>query len=194
MNNLTTFDFGGHDTSVAIRVVTLDGEPWFVAKDICDVLQIKNVSDALKYLDDEEKQLLPYETIIAISKDLDTKRLLAVSESGMYMLVIRSRKPEAKAFRKWVTSEVLPSIRKTGKYELPQQPTSAPPQLPMILPTASELDYMRSRQWEKDELKAIAHGKKPDLKAIRQEFHEKSGLSRVDVALSKYQKLLKPSN
>jgi hypothetical protein len=51
-----------------------------------------------------------------------------------------------------------------------------------------------SRQWEKNELQAIAHGKKPDLKAIRQEFHEKSGLSRVNVALSKYQKLLKPSN
>lgn len=191
MNNLTTFDFGGH---VTIRVVTLDGEPWFVAKDICDVLQIKNVSDALKHLDDDEKRQLSYNEVIALTDNPDTTKLLAVSESGMYVLVIRSRKPEAKAFRKWVTSEVLPSIRKTGKYELPQQPAEAPPQLPMILPTASELEYMRSRQWEKDELEAIAHGKKPDIKAIRQEFSEKSGLSRIDVALSKYQKLLKPSN
>ena len=194
MNNLTTFNFGSHDTRVAIRVVTLDGEPWFVAKDICDVLQLKNVSKALSHLDNDEKQLLPYDTVITIGNDPDTTKLLAVSESGMYMLVIRSRKPEAKAFRKWVTSEVLPSIRKTGKYELLQQPASTTSQLPMILPTASELNYMRSRQWEKDELEAIAHGKKPDLKAIHQDFQEKSGLARADEALRKYQKLLKPGN
>jgi prophage antirepressor-like protein len=112
MNNLTTFDFGGHDTTVAIRVVTLDGEPWFVAKDICDVLQIKNVSQALSYLDDDEKQLLPYETVMAITDAPDTTKLLAVSESGMYVLVLRSRKPEAKAFRKWIIDR-LTEIRKS---------------------------------------------------------------------------------
>lgn len=93
-----------------IRTIILDGEPYFVAKDVCDVLGHTNPSVAIQMLDDDER----------------TKKSLGrqgeawfVNESGLYNLIFRSNKPEAKAFRKWVTSEVLPALRRTGRYEIP---------------------------------------------------------------------------
>ena len=83
------------------------GEPWFVAKDVCDILGIKNPSDAIKSLDDDERS----------RKNLGRQgEANLVSESGLYSLVLRSNKPDAKRFRKWLTSEVIPSIRKHGMY------------------------------------------------------------------------------
>jgi prophage antirepressor-like protein len=112
MNNLTVFEFESQE----VRVLTREGEPWFVAKDLCSVLDIKNSRDALSRLDADEKVELPYKTVVGLTDDPNTTRLSAVSESGMYALVLSSRKPSAKSFRKWVTSEVLPTIRKTGSY------------------------------------------------------------------------------
>ena len=91
------------------------GEPWFVAKDICNVLQHSNVSVACRILDADEKGL---RKVYTLGGEQD---ILCVDESGFYLLVIRSNKPQAKKFRKWVTREVLPSIRKTGQYSLPNQ-------------------------------------------------------------------------
>lgn len=96
-----------------VRTIIRDGEPWFVAKDICDILGIQNTSDAVRNLDDDE---LVSEKAISGGQ---VREMLCVSESGLYALVMRSNKPQAKAFRKWVTSEVLPAIRKTGRYEIP---------------------------------------------------------------------------
>jgi len=109
MNKLSVFDFKGQD----VRIITQDGEPWFVAKDLCEVLEISNPSQALTRLDEEEKN-----TIILNEGNRGNPSTAVVSESGMYALVLSSRKPEAKPFRKWVTSEVLPSIRKTGSYAI----------------------------------------------------------------------------
>lgn len=95
-----------------VRVVMRNNDPWFVAKDIAECLEISNVSDACSRLDDDEKAIGKADTLGG-SQDL-----LIISESGLYTLIMRSNKPEAKQFRKWVTSEVLPSIRKTGKYSL----------------------------------------------------------------------------
>lgn len=91
-----------------IRTIVIDGEPWFVAVDVCNVLEIKNPSDALnKQLEDFERARF----------NLGRQgKANIISESGFYTLVLRSRKPIAKPFRIWVTSEVLPSIRKTGSY------------------------------------------------------------------------------
>lgn len=97
-----------------IRTTTIDGEPWFVAKDVCAALSIKNVSDALSNLDEDEKGIASTDTLGG------KQQMSVVSESGMYALVMRSRKPEARGFRKWVTNEVLPSIRKHGAYITPQ--------------------------------------------------------------------------
>lgn len=92
-----------------IRTIILDGEPYFVAKDVCDVLGHTNPSVAIQMLDNDER----------------TKKSLGrqgeawfVNESGLYNLIFRSNKSEAKVFRKWVTSEVLPALRRTGRYEV----------------------------------------------------------------------------
>lgn len=94
-----------------IRVQLINSEPWFVAKDVCEVLGIANHKDAASRLDEDERHG------VGITDPIGRPQTVtAVSESGLYSLVFQSRKAEAKKFRKWVTSEVLPSIRKKGYY------------------------------------------------------------------------------
>lgn len=110
------------ESTTQIRIIMIDGNPWFVAKDICDALSIKNPSDALKALDKDERARLNLGRSEITGGGGETN---IINESGMYALVMRSRDamkegtPQHK-FRKWVTSEVLPTIRKTGKYEAPK--------------------------------------------------------------------------
>ena len=109
-----------------VRVLILLGNPWFVANDACDCLAIGNTSDALADLDDDDKLKLTKDELdtlvsnegIKCSVDSRVQSLNLVSESGLSDLIMQSRKPDAKAFKRWVTHEVLPSIRKTGKYEV----------------------------------------------------------------------------
>lgn len=97
-----------------VRVVEGDGEPWFVAKDVCECLDIQNVSDALnKGLDEDEKG------VDIIYTPGGNQEMSIVSEPGLYSLILRSRKPEAKAFKRWITHDVLPAIRKHGMYATP---------------------------------------------------------------------------
>jgi len=111
MNQMIPFKYEQNE----IRVIQDEkGEPWWVAKDICDVLGISDVSDAVNRLDNDERGKTPI--IDSLGRNQET---LAVNESGLYTLILRSNKPEAKPFRKWVTSEVIPSIRKTGTYSSP---------------------------------------------------------------------------
>lgn len=108
-NEIQKFDFKG----AALRTLTDEaGEPWFVAKDVCDILELTNPAVALQSLDDDEKTNLSNSYVWSEPG----RRPLIISEPGLYRLVIRSRKPEAKEFQRWVTHEVLPSIRKTGGY------------------------------------------------------------------------------
>jgi anti-repressor protein len=113
--DLRVFSFEGKQT----RVILIDGEPWWVAKDVCDILELTNPTETLKALDDDEKGSL------RISEGTSPKggnpNVNVINESGVYTLIMRSNKPEAKKFRKWVTSEVLPSIRKHGVYMMPQK-------------------------------------------------------------------------
>ena len=97
-----------------VRAINRDGEIWFVAADVCAVLDIKNPSDAIKALDDDEYTSFN----LGYSGTRGNPNVNIINESGLYALILRSRKPEAKRFRKWVTSEVLPAIRKTGAYSL----------------------------------------------------------------------------
>lgn len=92
-----------------IRVIERDGNPWFVAKDVCVVLGIRT-NDALNSLDDDEKG---YDIIVSLG---GPQRMAIINEPGLYSLILRSRKPQAKEFKRWVTHEVLPTIRKTGAY------------------------------------------------------------------------------
>ncbi|MFD4444649.1 BRO family protein [Nocardia sp. NPDC058519] len=93
-----------------VRTVVLDGEPWFVARDICNILGLTNLSMALQRLASDEKG------VNRIDTPGGAQEMAVVSESGMYALVLRSDKPEAVDFRRWITAEVLPTIRKTGSY------------------------------------------------------------------------------
>ncbi len=101
-----------NDNFGTIRTVILDGEPWFVAKDVCDILGTTNPTMAMDGLEPFER------TKFNLGRQGEAN---IISESGFYTLVLRSRKPIAKPFRIWVTSEVLPAIRKTGKYIAPSK-------------------------------------------------------------------------
>ena len=108
-NEIQRFDFKG----AALRTLTDEaGEPWFVAKDACDILELNNVTEALRPLDDDEKSNF---RISEVAQN-GGRAPLIISEPGLYKLIMRSRKPKAKEFQRWVTHEVLPQIRKTGGY------------------------------------------------------------------------------
>ncbi|RLD10034.1 MAG: hypothetical protein DRI56_03160 [Chloroflexota bacterium] len=116
MDNLQIFvnqDFG------EIRVVDREGEPWFVAKDIAAILGYSETWAMTKLLDDDEQQKLETNAALVSKSRGGARTYVIINESGLYHAIIKSTKPEAKAFRKWVTSEVLPSIRKTGRYSVP---------------------------------------------------------------------------
>ena len=97
----------------AVRAVTLEGEPWFVAADVCRALEIDNT--ATRRLDADEKAALRL-TQTSSNGTEQGRDVTIVNEPGLYALVLSSRKPEAKAFKRWITHEVIPSIRKTGGY------------------------------------------------------------------------------
>jgi len=100
-------------TGQDVRAVVIDGEPWFVARDVCAVLAIANSRMAVSRLDGDGVS-----TTDVIDSMGRTQRAAIVNEGGLYELIFLSRKPEARAFRRWVTHEVLPAIRKTGQYEV----------------------------------------------------------------------------
>lgn len=108
--------FNFSQENAPIRVQVINNNPWFVAKDVCQILGIANHKDAVSRLDDDERDGVGITDPIGRQQTVTT-----VSESGLYALIFQSRKPEARKFRKWVTSEVLPSIRKTGMYAVPQR-------------------------------------------------------------------------
>lgn len=108
-NEIQQFDFRG----ASLRTLTdKAGEPWFVAKDVCDILELGNTTNALRALDEDEKTNF---TNCNVAQN-GGRAPLIISEPGLYKLIMRSRKPEAKEFQRWVTHEVLPQIRKTGGY------------------------------------------------------------------------------
>lgn len=119
MHDIIPFSF----ENTEVRAVTDEhGDPWFVASDVATVLGYGHVPHMTRMLDDDEKDV----------QNLDTpggkQEMTIISESGLYACILKSRRPEAKVFRKWVTSEVLPTLRKTGRYELPAAPTISPAQ------------------------------------------------------------------
>ena len=112
MNEMTVFEneqFGN------VRVIERDGDPWFIAMDVCRALDIANTSDALMRLDDDEKMTIDLTDSHSRQRG-GAQSLKIINEPGLYALALSSRKPEAKAFKRWITHEVIPSIRKNGAY------------------------------------------------------------------------------
>ena len=146
-----------------------NGEPWFVAADVCRVLGYDHTPHATRLLDDDEKAVHKVDTLGG------TQEMTMVNESGLYNLIFRSTKPEAKKFRKWVTEEVLPSIRKTGSYSITKSPierilANSVDQLEaveaikeVLLVEKQKQALIEARADKAEEAKAIAEKKAEDL-------------------------------
>ena len=106
-NKLVTFENAAFGK---IRTLTIDGEPWFVAADVCKALELGNPSMTVDRLDADEKGISSIDTLGG------KQRMAIINEPGLYSVILRSRKPEAKAFKRWITHEVIPAIRKHGGY------------------------------------------------------------------------------
>lgn len=110
MNQIKPFMYGSSE----VRTISIQNEPWFVAKDVCDALDLSDVSKAVYGLDDDEKLT---RTLFVSGQN---REVWIINEPGLYSLILRSRKPEAKQFKRWITHEVIPSIRKHGAYITPE--------------------------------------------------------------------------
>ena len=108
-----------------VRIADRNGDPWFVAADVCKALAISNPTKAVSQLDEDEHTTL---TFSYGRPGHGAQKVNIISESGLYALIIRSSKPAAREFRKWITAEVLPAIRRTGTYTLPGLPALSDPE------------------------------------------------------------------
>ena len=148
MTEITPFAFPA--TGQPVRTVMVDGRPWFVAADVCAVLDLGNPRSSLALLDEDERGVYRVDT------PGGPQVVTIINEPGLYSLILRSRKPEAKAFKRWIVHEVLPAIRQTGSYGAPRWV------LPETFAEALELAAQQTRaleaaQAEADELRGPAH-------------------------------------
>ena len=116
-----------------------DGEPMFVAKDVCAILEVKNSRDAIARLDNDEKG------VVLIDTPGGEQQMQAVNEAGLYVLVLSSRKPEAKAFKRWVTHEVLPALRRDGGYMVERHESPEETMARAVLLAQTTIDRQKAR-------------------------------------------------
>lgn len=140
MSNIQIFNYQSNE----VRTVEMDGEPWFVLKDVCNILGISKYRDTAARLDADERGSVEVDTLGG------TQQVIAVNESGLYHVILRSDKPEAAPFRKWVTSDVLPNIRKHGAYMTPETLQAA------ILNPDTMIQLCQQLKAEQDKNKALS--------------------------------------
>lgn len=140
-NNVQPFTYKDH----AVRVITIDGEPWFVLADLCKVLNLAKPSRVAMRIADDMKDAHLMSTLGG------DQEMTTVSEAGMYEVIIQSDKPEAAAFRRWITSEVLPSIRKHGGYLTDEKIEDILTDPDTIIQLATQLKAERSQRLDEDE-------------------------------------------
>lgn len=128
-----------NDSDIKLSPVLIDNKPHFVAVEICALLDLTNPTKSLKSLDEDEKLSYP------IVRAGQQRVVNLVNESGLYHLIFLSRKPQAAAFRKWVTSEVLPALRRTGRYELTVSESEI--SVKMVSPRRWSQRYVRPTAW-----------------------------------------------
>lgn len=171
MNQLTKV-FNGHE----LRIVEKDNEVWFVAKDVCEILGINNSRQALTRLDDDEK------AGVIINDGRQNRHLQAVNEFGLYSLVLTSRKPEAKQFKRWITHEVIPSIRKHGAYMTPETIEKALLNPDVIINLATKL---KEEQQKRQQLEAKIEQDEPYTN-----FGKAIASSEASITIGSFAKLL----
>jgi prophage antirepressor-like protein len=154
MNEIRIFD---NEEFGEIRTVVIDGEPWFVAKDISEKLGYAKTFNMTKQIDDEDKMIFDSSSQEDTNFSVKTRKIGLINESGLYTAIMGSTLKSAKKFKRWVTSDVLPSIRKTGSYQQPQQP-----QFPQT--TAGQIQLLAQGHME---LKEEVDGIKADLQALK---------------------------
>ncbi len=164
--SVVAFSFGSQE----IRTLTVNNNPWFVSKDVCSILAIRT-NDALNSLDEDEKG---YDTIVTPG---GPQEMGIVSESGLYSLILRSRKPEAKKFKKWVTSEVLPSIRKNGAYSAAPNPEPEPERPALAESTPADRKELRDAvdRWVRS-----SHDRKVNNQDFREAWKEINDYMNVE--------------
>lgn len=154
-----------------LRVVPRDGEPWFVAQDVCEALGIGDTSQAVNGRADRTDSGLDADEkgTDTVSTPSGAQQMLVVNESGLYALIFKSRKPEAKRFKKWITSEVLPSLRKTGSYQMEsvQPPVALPDFTKPAVAARAWAEQFEAREQAQQQL-AIAAPKAEALERIAQ--------------------------
>ena len=129
--------------SSEVRTVQVNGEPWFVLSDVCKVLELSTPARVAERL--EKDEVSQTHTIDRMGREQKTT---IINESGLYTVILRSDKPQAKPFRKWVTSEVLPSIRKHGSYSVQSQFADLSPQLQVLIQMETRQKQIEARQAE----------------------------------------------
>lgn len=162
-----------------VRTINKDGAPWFVAADVCRALDLGQVTNTIRRLDDDEKALI---SIKGISRGND--QVSIVNEPGLYSLVLGSRKPEAKAFKRWITHEVIPSIRKNGGYIAGQETMTDDELLANALMVAQRKIEARDKQIEAQEKQIEAM----HPKAL---FADAVSASKTSILIGDHAKLLK---
>ena len=176
MNALKIFE---HEAFGSVRAIERNGLPWFVARDVCDCLEIRT-NDAANSLDEDEKG---YESVVSLG---GAQQTLIVSEPGLYSLILRSRKPEAKAFKRWITNEVIPAIRRTGGYMAAVQ--SDTPESIMARAVLVAQDTITRLQARTSALEARAEADRPKVV-----FADSIEVSRSTILVGELAKLVKQS-
>lgn len=134
-----------HFEVYTVRTQMIEGEPWFVLADVCKVLELSTPHKAAQRLDEDDRNKTPIMDSMGRTQETEI-----INESGLYTLILRSNKPQAKKFKRWVTAEVLPTIRKTGSYGTPQLPTD-PMQLLELSFSAMKQQGQRIQVLEEDQ-------------------------------------------
>lgn len=173
-----------HEAFGSVRIVEHNGLPWFVGKDVCDCLELGNTTEALRGLDDDEK--------FTLSNPEGNPRagipleLNIISEPGLYSLILRSRKPEAKAFKRWLVHEVIPSIRRSGGY-MPAVQSDTPESI-MARAVLVAQDTITRLQARTSALEARAEVDRPKVV-----FADSIEVSRSTILVGELAKLVKQS-
>jgi len=167
MTDVTLFQFEDHD----VRVVVLDGEPWFVVLDVCRVLEIADARRAASRIEEADRRRTPVHS----PERGQYRDTWVVNESGLYELVFASNKPEARRFRRWITSEVLPQIRKTGSYSTTLSPAE------MLLQQCQMLVEQERRTRAIEEQNRRISSRQEAQDEILDDFGGEIGTLRVDV-------------
>lgn len=185
--NITVFNYGLNE----VRTIIKDGEFWFVLKDVCDVLGIINSRNVQDRLDEDEKANV--DLVDVSSNGVQQRRnFVIINESGLYNLILRSDKPGARKFKKWVTSEVLPSIRKTGTYaQTPKTYLQALKELVAIEEEKEKLqiELDKSKEFFSIKLKNTSQAMEQDVKRIFDANYGNVNVYHIDVWRHEYPEL-----